>query len=280
MGPGIYNVHEPPDPLKPYVRRLMHALTDQDIDVVVRPAPTGFNYLGHIVSGDLSAIVDGVKHTPRSPFHFAGQIQSQDIAVHYRGRMEHILAEFTATGLHRMYGVSGAAIHGKSIDVEAVAPALHARLTEAIVEKESEETAVEKLIRCLGEDAVNAAPRVPFVDDAVDHIERDFGAVRIGDIARNLDVHERTLTRQFREIVGLPPKFYARVVQMNRVLGMLMSDDQQSLTQLAQDCGYFDQSHFNKAMLQFFQQSPREFLDSKHDILDVFLAQSRVLDRY
>ena len=84
----------------------------------------------------------------------------------------------------------------------------------------------------------------------------------MGDICIELDVSERRLNRQFRDIVGIAPKYYARVVQMNIVIGMLMSNDKAALTELAHKCGYYDQSHFVKTMQQFFQQSPREFLNS------------------
>ncbi len=280
MQPGLYRIIEPPEALRPYVRRIMHARADDEIDVVVRPAPTGFNYLGHVVSGDLSATVDGVEYAARGPFHFSGQIQSQDISVRYRGRMEHVLAEFTATGLYRMYGISGAAIHGRSTDVEAVDATLHARLVERVQQGRQEADAAERLCDCLIAHAATAGPPVYIVDKAVNLIEGARGDIRISDIAQSIGVNERTLTRQFRDIVGLPPKFYARVVQMNTVLGMLMSNDDQSLAALAQECGYFDQSHFNKAMLHFFQQAPREFLDGDNEVLKVFLAKSRILDRY
>lgn len=229
----------------------MYACTQHEIDVTIRPAPTGFNYLGHVVSGELSSIVDGTTYQARNTFHFSGQIQSQDISIRYLGLIEHVLAEFAPTGLYRMYGISGEAIHGQSVDVRVVDPALHDDLMRTVGGTRDCETCFDKFSKCLLQQASRARSRIAIVDDAADAIESARGVARIADIARDLGVSERTLSRQFSEIVGLPPKFYARVVQMNTVLAMLMFDDKQSLTRLAQDCGYFDQSHFNKAMMLF-----------------------------
>jgi uncharacterized membrane protein YhhN len=45
--------------------------------------------------------------------------------------------------------------------------------------------------------------------------------------------------------------------------------------QIAQDAGFYDQAHFNRAMQRFFREGPREFLQSDHPAFRSFLAASR-----
>jgi methylphosphotriester-DNA--protein-cysteine methyltransferase len=75
--------------------------------------------------------------------------------------------------------------------------------------------------------------------------------------------------------IGLTPKNFARIMQINWVVGLLYSGDAETLTQIAQDAGFYDQAHFNHAMQRFFREGPREFLRSDHAGFRSFLAASR-----
>ncbi len=284
MQPDLYKIVPAPDELAPFVRRFMYANSAVPIDVTISPASTGFNYLGLIISGDVLAIADGHPQELTSKFHFAGQIQNQDISVRYTGRVRHLLAEFTPTGLHRLCHVRGAEISGRVVDVAAVNNKLGASLQhhfqdmagqDMAGDEYGEEYPVEKFSNFLMGLVGNEAGETKFVEAAVTLIEAAGGRIQVSDICQQLEVSERHLSRLFSDIVGMGPKYFARVVQVNTVVGMLMSNNEASLAQLAQECGYFDQSHFIKAMQEFLKQGPREFLQGDNQMFHDFLGKSR-----
>ncbi|NOX39691.1 MAG: AraC family transcriptional regulator [Alphaproteobacteria bacterium] len=280
MQPGLYKIVPAHGDLSPYVRRFMYANAPEPVDVTIAPAPTGFNYFGQIVSGSVTVVVDGQKIQLASPFHFSGQIQNQKISVHYSGRVVHLLAEFTPTGLYRLLHLRGEKIHGRLVDVASVKPELAEKMEQQLGSLDTDADPVQVFSGFLRDLIPDDAGETEFVDAAAALIEKSAGRIQVGDICSELDVSERRLNRQFRDIVGIAPKYYARVVQMNTVIGMLMSNDKAALTELAHECGYYDQSHFVKTIQQFFQQRPGEFLDGEHHFLQTFIAQSRVLDRF
>ena len=60
---------------------------------------------------------------------------------------------------------------------------------------------------------------------------------------QQLSVGPRQLERIFKTTIGLSPNQYAGILRTQRFLKALRTCDTQSLTQLAYEFGYFDQSH-------------------------------------
>jgi AraC-like DNA-binding protein len=81
--------------------------------------------------------------------------------------------------------------------------------------------------------------------------------------------------RRFTHVVGVGPKFFGQILQINWVVSLLYADDTPSLTEIAHEAGFYDQAHFNHAMQQFFSEGPREFLQSDHVFFKAFLGESR-----
>jgi AraC-like DNA-binding protein len=105
--------------------------------------------------------------------------------------------------------------------------------------------------------------------------EAAHGAVKVADICREVGIGQRQLARRFREIVGVAPKFFGQVLQINWVVGLLYFNDTATLTEIAHDAGFYDQAHFNHAMQRFFREGPRAFLKSDHVAFKTFLGASR-----
>ncbi|MCK9902797.1 hypothetical protein CC117_00120 [Parafrankia colletiae] len=75
--------------------------------------------------------------------------------------------------------------------------------------------------------------------------------------ARRLNVSERHLRNLFTDAIGIPPKHVARIARMRHVLAGV---SQQSLTHLAAEAGYYDQSHMTAEFRRMMGVSPGAFL--------------------
>ncbi len=69
----------------------------------------------------------------------------------------------------------------------------------------------------------------------------------------------RTIERIFDRLVGLTPKFYLRIARFQNALRQLMDDDHIDLAELAQSCGYYDQSHLVREFHELAGGVPREY---------------------
>jgi AraC-like DNA-binding protein len=96
----------------------------------------------------------------------------------------------------------------------------------------------------------------PAVDRALEIIEARRGQVRVRGLAAEIGVSERQLGRLFDRAVGLGPKEYGRVQRFLHALELMSAGGGRSLIDVALDCGYSDQAHFNHEFLEFAGISP------------------------
>jgi AraC-like DNA-binding protein len=100
----------------------------------------------------------------------------------------------------------------------------------------------------------------PAVDRALEIIQAARGQVRVNELAAEIGLSCRHLTRQFERVVGLSPKEFGRVSRFLHALRVLTAGETRSLTDVALDCGFFDQAHFNHEFRELAGMSPGELL--------------------
>jgi AraC-like DNA-binding protein len=86
------------------------------------------------------------------------------------------------------------------------------------------------------------------------------GRQPIGELAQELGWSRKRLTAQFRDDVGMTPKAVARVLRFERAVQLLQNPNGHRLAEIAFDCGYYDQAHFNRDFREFAGGTPTEFL--------------------
>ncbi|SHM95569.1 transcriptional regulator, AraC family [Chitinophaga jiangningensis] len=102
----------------------------------------------------------------------------------------------------------------------------------------------------------------PLVQAAIEKIQQRRGQLRMTELASALYTSKDPLEKRFRAIVGATPKQYATIVKLNHIIHQQPT---QSLTSLAYDAGYFDQSHFIKDFRRFTGTTPHDFFSRKQE---------------
>jgi AraC-like DNA-binding protein len=108
-----------------------------------------------------------------------------------------------------------------------------------------------------------ARPPSPGVAWAWGRLRETHGALPVGTLAGELGWSRRHLAAQFREQVGLPPKVLARILRFDRVIALLRHAEPERWADVAYDCGYYDQAHFNRDFRAFSGSTPGAFLASR-----------------
>jgi AraC-like DNA-binding protein len=118
-----------------------------------------------------------------------------------------------------------------------------------------------------------------FLLNRLSHSERRFDQITlVGKISRDMAVNNysanmdytaakygisaRYLQKLFLQNTGLTPKSFLKINRFRHSLGFL-DNKQESLTTIAYNCGYFDQSHFTKEFKLFSGATPSEYLSTK-----------------
>ena len=100
------------------------------------------------------------------------------------------------------------------------------------------------------------------VDAAVGAILRAGGNLSIAALAPALGVTRQHLARAFARHVGVPPKMFARVARVRKVLAKARVASRVDWTALALDAGYYDQAHLAGDVREITGRSPTEWLAS------------------
>ncbi|OIV36523.1 hypothetical protein BIV57_15840 [Mangrovactinospora gilvigrisea] len=119
----------------------------------------------------------------------------------------------------------------------------------------------EELTARLTEDAAPASVPDRRVVWAFQTLAHSGGRVRIGRLADRLGWTDRQLQKRFRDGIGLPPKGVARVARLQHAMRLL--EEGLRGAAVAEECGFFDQAHFNREFRAMTGLAPGKFLEGR-----------------
>ncbi|MGR5236337.1 helix-turn-helix domain-containing protein [Vibrio alfacsensis] len=92
-------------------------------------------------------------------------------------------------------------------------------------------------------------------------IEQHFNDVGVNSdaIAKAAFISKRQLERLFRQFLNTSPNQYLREVQLNYATKLLCEENERSVLNIAEQCGFADSNYFSKCFKQKFHQSPRSY---------------------
>ncbi|MEN7548069.1 helix-turn-helix transcriptional regulator [Rapidithrix thailandica] len=94
------------------------------------------------------------------------------------------------------------------------------------------------------------------------------GNLNIKEFTGQYALSQRQFERKFKEYTGFTPKKYARIIRFETALCQSLHQEK-SLTEIAYDCGYYDQSHFIHEFKEFSGYHPKAYLANSED-LEIF----------
>jgi AraC-like DNA-binding protein len=110
----------------------------------------------------------------------------------------------------------------------------------------------------------------PLVATVVERIRAARGTAPPAALFSGLAPSPRQIERRFLHHVGVSPRQLSRIARFQRALRRLAGGRAVSLTTVAHDCGYYDQSHFIRDFKAFAGLSPRAYRAERHPLADLF----------
>jgi AraC-like DNA-binding protein len=212
----------------------------------------GFRYAG------ASTLLNGDGGTPRAPLPntCVTGLRTSVREMHTAANSGIILAKFRAAGaapfftepLHHLFG---ATCPLTELDDDNAAARIR-----AIVNASTDDERVAQVEQFL---LMRHRPIEPnaLVSAALRAIGATAGAIRVRTLAQDLGVSQDALEKHFRRIVGATPKQFATIVRLRQAVEL--SRQSPSLTALALDAGYYDQSHFIRDFRAITGDAPGHF---------------------
>lgn len=270
---SIFEHRDPPKKLSPYIRQVMVTHNENAIHGRYSAWPSGYSFFHYIHRGAFEALIDGDSRSKKAGTMFiAGVIDKQDISVSFSGKYSQLVSEFSALGMYQLTGIPGRVCQGNVTDSSMFPARVRSRCLEFIAQCQAQPSTatsydcLELWYALLGDLAQNPFETPDYLSDAISQIEKAKGLIRIKQLCDDLGVSRRQFNRKFTEIVGISPKYFVRIIQVNFAMQCALVDDREYFAMIANLSGYFDESHFIKAAKDFFHQPPRDFLSSEQDI--------------
>ena len=102
----------------------------------------------------------------------------------------------------------------------------------------------------------------PAFCSAISDIIHSGGSVSVNELAKRSFLSIRQFERNFKTFSGFTPKLYSRIIRFQTATQQY-GNSQKSLTDIAYDCGYYDQSHFIHDFKQFSGYHPKQYFSGK-----------------
>ena len=115
--------------------------------------------------------------------------------------------------------------------------------------------------------------RDTLVEESLRFIHTKIKTITVRELLEHLNISERQFERRFHQTVGVSPKFYIRVKRFNAAIELLKNGSHETLTDVAHELNFYDQSHFIRDIKAFSGITPRK-LSQK---VDDFRSENRVI---
>ncbi len=178
----------------------------------------------------------------------------------YQGAQHGMQVNFTPLGAFRFLGLPLDKLANRVVELEDLLGVTARRLASRLEEAPGWPTRIALLDRLVAARLAEAPAASREIRWAWRKLEESEGSVTIGALCDELGWSRKRLVARFREQIGLPPKTLARLMRFNRAQRLLTGDVDVSLAEVAQDCGYYDQAHFNRDFREFAGSTPGELL--------------------
>ncbi|MBL4806152.1 MAG: helix-turn-helix transcriptional regulator [Rhodobacteraceae bacterium] len=275
--PDIYRPIDVPESLKPYVRRILIADSTEQVDMLIDVCATGYHYLGWVWRGRWQGIVNGETRFDSDidgPIHLSGQVNKSEISAGFQRDLGQIFLEFSALGHFQLLGITGAKMLEDAAAPHVLNPGLKPHLEKIFGAGELPVSARMALLA----DVLSRLPKHVVSDKivtAVERIEAVDGDIRLADLVDELGLAERQFRTDFKTLIGLTPKAFCKVLQINQALNQLLASNGGDLAGVAAETGFSDQAHFTRAFRDFLGKTPRGYLKNVEITLARFAGQSR-----
>jgi AraC-like DNA-binding protein len=250
--------------LRQYVRcfwMLKSPATDDAAGTLIHPEPCFDAILNYGDSTNWRGLHTGPLHLKGS---FLCGIREDSYEVLCRGGKDYLAIRFQPLGLRPFVNFPLSEMGGKTIEMDLLDRTVWKRITERTADipriEKRLETVEAMLLDALGRSIANPAPELkPLFSE----FHGSGGRIRLREICFNSGMSQKRLVRAFRNHIGVPPKYFLRVIRFNRAVDRLLgTPGPPDWATLVYTLGYFDQAHMIKEFKEFTGMTPGLYRNS------------------
>lgn len=169
------------------------------------------------------------------------------------------LYPFAATHL---FSIPGTDLQNQMVDLRTLIGAEANDLEEKMMLATNNDLRVQIISEFLENRLAKTRPAPIGVFETIKFIMETNGMTNIEELAKRNFLSTRQFERNFKEFIGFNPKLFSRIIHFQSVLSNYYNKEI-SLTEIAYDAGYYDQSHFIQDFKEFSGHNPKDYFSNK-----------------
>jgi len=189
------------------------------------------------------------------------------------GHVKTIMVFFRPLGMYQLFGTNMGTLKNKSM---TLVDFLGKRKADKLLSKIKEDQNSEHQIQVLNDFFLGLNTIRKDIDNikrVLEYIDINQGGISIKEIEQNCHCHRKTLERHFKKMIGLSPKVYTQIYQFKCLINILQTQPQITWSQLADQAGYYDQSHMSRYVKEYLKVSPNSMVELDMDFINYLLRR-------
>lgn|GEM_PF-3036122 len=209
---------------------------------------------------------------PKSTLNIAGQIYKAKVSFGVKGILDNVGIVLHPTATYYLFHKTGVHFLNMWKSLEQESPLDCRPLYNELSKDIAQDQRITLLLDFLCEINKRRLASIDWLDRSIASIFKTKGNIQQATLAQRSGISLRHFRRVFKNVVGMPPKYYCKIIQINSVFELINSSSTDSLHHMALDCGYYDQAHFIKDFNNFIGASPENFLNGRHAYVKTYLG--------
>ena len=167
---------------------------------------------------------------------------------------------FRPGGAFPFFKLPAAELQNLHVGLDTLWGAKAGEIRDRVIEAATPEAKLRTLEELLLAQAARPLARHPAVAFALRELSTVPLTRTIAEVTDQIGLSQKHFIRVFSEEVGLTPKLFCRVRRFQEALSRIHEGRRIDWTEVALDCGYFDQAHFNRDFRAFSGLNPSTYL--------------------
>jgi AraC-like DNA-binding protein len=249
--------------LSKYVRRISYFKSEGILQYRQKITPTPFCYLSFNIGDIGNNIINEKKFNKIEKYHIDGPKLSDDYFIEYNGYLERILVEFQASGFYYLFHHSPSKYSNTLVNLSEFTTEFTKFIFKELVDIKDRIDIIEKFLI----NKVHKAIRFNIhIENALHLFDSNIGNISVREVCDKINLSERHFNRTFKNITGVSPKQYSRLLQLHYIINLMNSKNYINVQNIAYDAKFYDPSHLSRSFKELTGLSPGDFINGDNHI--------------
>ncbi|CAN5182314.1 hypothetical protein BH23BAC2_BH23BAC2_10030 [soil metagenome] len=265
--------YEIPENLEKLVLAIIIGRTDEKVDLTIPIFATGFPLIVNIFGDKPTYTVNENPYQTECNLVVAGQIYNSRVVFRQTGMFGNVGIILHPAATYYLFHKPGKFFNNYWTRFRDSSPLACCDLIKGLSDCSHVNNRIQLLLMFLSQLEKNRLPSIPWLENSINLILLRNGQVSQEELLEEAGVSVRHFRRIFKNVIGVPPKYFCKVIQLNSVFQLLHDTPSEKMHLLALDCGYYDQSHFINDFNKFIGDSPENFLNGNQSYIKDYMGR-------